>query len=245
MQAKWLLRSIGQFLTPTYRLYFEKDGSRISPWHDIPYKVSRDTFRYVVEIPKGTNAKIEIDVTDEVGKHPLKQDIKNGKLRFVTDVNGFKGYPCNYGAMPQTWEDPKIKYEPTGTFGDKDPLDVIDIASAIHERGQVKTIKVLGAYLLIDEGETDWKIIGIDVDDPESSKFNELEDIDKQRPGYLLSIRDWFRDYKIAEGKLANTFAWEGKAQPKSFALEVIEEAHKQWQNHPSIKALYTHRARI
>jgi len=223
--------SAGQPLTTEYRLYFEKDGNRISPWHDIPYKVSEDRFRYVVEIPKGTNAKIEIDVTDDAGKNPLKQDIKKEKLRFVADVNGFKGYPWNYGAMPQTWEDPSIKYEPTGTFGDRDPLDIVDITSKVHERGEVKTVKILGVYLLIDEGETDWKIVGIDVDDPESEKFNDLEDVEKHRPGYLTALHDWFRDYKIPDGKPPNTFAWGGQGKGKQFALEVISEAHRQWCN--------------
>jgi len=222
--------AVGEFLTTEYRLYFEREGSRISPWHDIPFRVSEDTFRFVVEIPKGTNAKIEIDCTDDSNKNPLKQDIKKDKLRFVADVNGFKGYPWNYGAIPQTWEDPNVKYEPTGTFGDRDPLDAVDISSKQHERGDVKTIKVLGVYLLIDEGETDWKIVGIDVDDPESAKFNELEDVEKARPGYLKALHDWFRDYKIPDGKPPNTFAWGGEGKSKKFALEVVEEAHKQWR---------------
>ena len=47
-----------------------------------------------------TNAKYEIAV-DETHT-PIKQDIKKGKLRYIKYGN----YPWNYGALPQTWEDP-------------------------------------------------------------------------------------------------------------------------------------------
>lgn len=53
----------------------------------------------VVEIPKGTNAKMEISVNEE--GNPIKQDVKNGKLRFVDNVFPYTGYIWNYGALPQ------------------------------------------------------------------------------------------------------------------------------------------------
>ena len=33
--------------------------------------------------------------------------IVKGKLRYVANVWPMKGYPWNYGAIPQTWENPK------------------------------------------------------------------------------------------------------------------------------------------
>jgi inorganic pyrophosphatase len=36
----------------------------------------------------------------------------------------------------------------------------------------VKQVKVLGVMALIDEGETDWKLLAIDVNDPLASKMN-------------------------------------------------------------------------
>ena len=35
-------------------------------------------------------------------------------------------------------------------------------------------VKVLGVLAMIDEGETDWKLIAINVEDPEADKFNGL-----------------------------------------------------------------------
>ena len=38
--------------------------------------------------------------------------------------------------------------------------------------GEVIRVKILGILALIDQGETDWKIIAINVNDPEASKFH-------------------------------------------------------------------------
>ena len=42
----------------------------------------------------------------------------------------------------------------------------------VAKRGDVKQVKVLGVMALIDEGETDWKLIAIDKNDPLASKMN-------------------------------------------------------------------------
>ena len=42
----------------------------------------------------------------------------------------------------------------------------------IHKRGAVIQVKVLGTMLLVDEGETDWKVIAIDVTDPLAETLN-------------------------------------------------------------------------
>eukprot|EP01097_Dermamoeba_algensis_P000549 TRINITY_DN1191_c0_g1_i2.p1 TRINITY_DN1191_c0_g1~~TRINITY_DN1191_c0_g1_i2.p1 ORF type:complete len:256 (-),score=76.20 TRINITY_DN1191_c0_g1_i2:91-858(-) len=216
--------------TTDYRVFFEKDGKQISPFHDIPLHASKDShvFNVVIEIPKDTNAKLEISTKEKF--NPIKQDVKNGKLRFVADLPGHKGYPWNYGAFPQTWENPTHKEPDTDAFGDNDPLDVCEIGSEKAAVGQVKQVKVLGTLALIDEGETDWKIITIDVHDPLAQKINTLEDLEREKPGYVKAMHDWFRDYKIPDGKPPNKFAFNGEAKNKDLALKVIEENHKFWQ---------------
>lgn len=59
--------------------------------------------------------------------NPIVQDTKKGKLRFVPNVFPHKGYIWNYGAFPQTWENPEVLDEHTGCKGDNDPLDVLEI----------------------------------------------------------------------------------------------------------------------
>ena len=50
-------------------------------------------------------------------------------------------------------------------------------------------------------------------------------------PGKLQEIYEFFRDYKIPDGKPANTFAFEGKPKDRDFAVKVITECHNSWKN--------------
>ncbi len=43
----------------------------------------------------------------------------------------------------------------------------------------------MGTLALIDEGETDWKLIGIDVKDAMAEKLNDIEDVEMIYPGLL------------------------------------------------------------
>jgi inorganic pyrophosphatase len=213
----------GEADTLEYRVFFDKDGTRISPFHDIPLVVDAEKgiYNVVIEIPRNTKAKLEINKSEAF--NPIKQDVKAGKLRYV-EYGG--GYMWNYGAFPQTWEDPNFKHPETDAFGDADPLDVCEIGEAVATVGQVKQVKVLGVMALIDEGETDWKVIVIDVNDPLADKLNDIDDVEKFKPEYLHKTYVWFRDYKGAP----NTFAFEGKAKDRAYALKVIQENHEFWE---------------
>jgi len=221
----YTVKDHGKPETLEYKVYFHgSNGSPISPFHDIPLWVdkSKGIFNMVVEIPKGTNPKLEISKSDFL--NPIKQDIKNGKLRYVA----WK-YPFNYGALPQTWENPGYVDPDTKAKGDNDPLDAVDLSSATGKTGDVKQVKVLGTYAMIDEGETDWKILVIDVNDPAASKLNDAGDIEKVLPGKLKEVFEFLRDYKTPDGKPQNQFAFEGQLKEKAVALKVIEETHHEW----------------
>ena len=83
---------------------------------------------------------------------------------------------------------------------------------------------------MIDDGETDWKLMGIDITDPLASKVNDVEDIDKIFPGLVVATNEWFRIYKIPAGKPENEFAFKGECMNKEFALGVIQETNEQWK---------------
>jgi len=83
----------------------------------------------------------------------IKQDIKKGKLRFVCNCFPHHGYIWNYGALPQTWEDPNHIDSDTECKGDNDPVDVCEIGSRVARRGEVRQVKILGTLALIDEGK--------------------------------------------------------------------------------------------
>ena len=54
---------------------------------------------------------------------------------------------------------------------------------------------------MIDDDETDWKVVAIDVDDRWAPELNDVEDVERLLPGTISLIREWFRTYKIPDGK--------------------------------------------
>jgi len=208
----------------TYKAYFYHKGQPISPFHDIPLWVdkAKAVVNMVVEIPKGTQAKMEISKDEYL--NPIKQDVKNGKLRIVA-----LKYPFNYGAFPQTWENPAVVHPDTKAKGDNDPIDAVELSESVAQFGEVKQVKILGTWAMIDEGETDWKVLCIDVNDPNAAKLNDLSDIEKVFPGKLKTVFEFLRDYKIPDGKPANKFAFDDQPKDKAFAIQVTEETHHEW----------------
>jgi len=212
-----------------YRVFFKNDaGEPVSPLHDIPLKAGEDTFNMVVEVPRWSNAKMELDLKSSL--NPIKQDVKKGKLRFVANCFPHHGYIWNYGALPQTWEDPAHTDPSTNCKGDNDPIDVCEIGEKIHPRGAVVQVKVLGVFAMIDEGETDWKVIAIDITDPLAEKLNDIDDVEKEMPGFLQATVEWFKIYKMPDGKPANEFAFNGDPKNKEFTLSIIEGTHDSWK---------------
>ncbi|KAK2734006.1 Inorganic pyrophosphatase [Onygenales sp. PD_40] len=228
--SEYAVRKVGQPNTLEFRAYIEKDGVPVSPFHDIPlYANEQQTvLNMVVEIPRWTNAKQEI--SKEEFLNPIKQDVKKGKLRFVRNCFPHKGYLWNYGAFPRTWEDPNVVHPETKAKGDNDPLDVCEIGELVGYTGQVKQVKVLGVMALLDEEETDWKVIVIDVNDPLAPKLNDIEDVERHLPGLLRATNEWFRIYKIPDGKPENQFAFSGECKNKKYAMEVIHECADAWE---------------
>jgi len=224
MTSEYNVKESGKPDTLEYRGYVLKGQHPISPFHDIPLWVdkSHGIVNMVVEIPKGQQAKMEINKAEPL--NPIKQDIKNGKLRYVA-----LKYPFNYGALPQTWENPDFVHPDTKSKGDNDPIDAVEISNSVGKMGEIKHVKVLGTYAMIDEGETDWKVVCIDVNDPLAAKLNNAEDIEKHFPGKLNEVFTFLRDYKIPDGKPANQFAFNNELKDKEFALTVTKETHEEW----------------
>lgn len=103
---------------------------------------------------------------------------------------------------------------------------------------------------LLDEEETDWKVIVIDINDPLAPKLNDIEDVERHLPGLLRATNEWFRIYKIPDGKPENQFAFSGECKNKKwvpsycvwyhlsmltflisrYALDVIRECADAWE---------------
>ncbi|KAG8072548.1 hypothetical protein GUJ93_ZPchr0006g45469 [Zizania palustris] len=163
--------------TLDYRVFLVDGGGRkVSPWHDVPLRAGDGVFHFIVEIPKESSAKMEV-ATDE-SFTPIKQDTKKGNLRYYPyNIN------WNYGLFPQTWEDPTFaNTDVEGALGDNDPVDVVEIGERRANIGDVLKVKPLAALAMIDEGELDWKIVAISLDDPKASLVNDVDDVEKHFP---------------------------------------------------------------
>jgi inorganic pyrophosphatase len=118
--------------------------------------------------------------------------------------------------LPQTWEDPSFaNSEVDGALGDNDPgilqllwflydlktyqtdcnsfncvfsVDVVEIGERQAQIGQILKVKPLAALAMIDEGELDWKIIAISLDDPRASVVNDVDDVEKHFPVNLVFL---------------------------------------------------------
>ena len=94
----------------------------------------------------------------------------------------------------------------------------------------VRPVKVLGILCMIDEGECDWKVVAIDAEDKWAPFLNDIDDVERELPGLCDAIREWYRTYKIPDGKPPNVFGLDEKFMDKAYAKEVIDECHHAWE---------------
>lgn len=224
------VQEFGEEHTTAYRVYITHNQQVISPFHDIPaYPEAGNTriVHVVNEIPRFTNAKREINKEEVM--NPIKQDMKNGKVRFVANLFPKKGYLWNYGAIPQTWESDVAEDPWTRCRGDNDPIDAVEIGSAVLPTGKVYRAKILGAVALIDGGECDWKVVVINSEDPLYDRLNGIRDIEEHLPGLLQETIEWFRNYKIPGGSPPNRFALDEEYLDAEEAAQVVQTTYRHW----------------
>jgi len=227
----------GEKFTDKWRLFLGKTpDTPISPWHDIPLVAGHSEegtkiFNFVVEIPRGESHKLEMSKEEQY--NPIKHDLANGQIRQIK----YHPFVWNYGFFPQTFEDPQVVCEKTGLPGDGDPLDVVDVGLFSPHAGSVVHVKVIGALGLIDQGETDWKIITINISDPKAYNINGPEDLLIHKKGVTETLRDFWINYKTADGKPKNKLALDGKLLSQAETYQLIEAYHKSYeQNRPKFK---------
>ena len=100
-------------------------------------------FNAVIEIPAGTNKKIEFNNSTQA----FEVDKNNGKDRVIQ----FLPYIGNYGYIPSTYSNPN-------QGGDGDALDVLVISESV-KTGSIIEIIPIAVLKLLDEGEIDYKIL--------------------------------------------------------------------------------------
>jgi len=217
----------GVFGTVTFQLRHEHYSSW---WHSIPLHPESGTganddqiINFIVEIPMYVTAKMEVN-KDEPGNVIMQDVNKDGSARHYT-----YGVPFfNYGLIPQTWEDPELKSE-MGFGGDNDPLDVMEIGSGPLAMGSINPCRILGSLELIDEGETDHKVICIVLSDPDASKIHSMADLESVKPGTVDNLVHWLKRYKTSDGKAVNRLANDDPTTIEK-AIEIVNETHSRWK---------------
>jgi len=143
-------------------------------WHDIPLGDSApETFNAIIEIPRGSHNKYEID--KETGL------IKLDRVNFSAAP-----YPFDYGFAPQTlWED-------------GDALDVVVLTTNPIPSGILLSVRPVGIMKMIDDGESDDKVIAVPVEDIRFDHVQDLADLNKHT---LKEMQHFFENNKKLKKK--------------------------------------------
>lgn len=57
-----------------------------------------------------------------------------------------------------------------------------------------------------------------------ADQINDVTDVEKHFPGLLKASVEWFKIYKMPDGKPENQFAFNGEAKNAQFALKIVDE---------------------
>jgi inorganic pyrophosphatase len=155
-------------------------------WHDVSLgEKTPAEFNVIIEIPKGSKNKYEID--KETGLIKLDRAMKSSQ-----------DYPFDYGFAPQTlWED-------------NDALDVVVLTTYPLSTGILVKVRPVAVMHMTDGGESDDKIIAVPLDDPRWENVKDLSDIN---PHTIKEFKHFFETYKSIEEKDVTIDGVEGKDQ--------------------------------
>ena len=149
---------------------------------------SYDVVEAVVEIPKGSRNKYEIDPT-------------TGLIYLDRVLFSSVHYPADYGFIPGT------------KSPDGDPLDVMIIVEEPTVPGCRVEVRPIGILLMRDEQGIDEKILGVPIADP---RFEGIKDISQLQKHWLVEIENFFNTYKVLEGKETCVEDWKGAEEAKA-----------------------------
>lgn len=143
-----------------------------SLFHIVKQEKAPEVLKVIVEIPKGDFVKYEYN-------H------KYNVLEVDRVLYGPAVYPAVYADVPNTWN-----------IGDGDPLDAVVYTTGNVYPGVLMTVRVIGMMEMVDNGETDNKIICVNARDPRYDNVKELSDLP---PYKLKDLQTFMETYKHAQ----------------------------------------------
>ena len=170
----------------------------LKPGTKPPYEIN-----VVVEIPKGSSIKYEMD--------PKSGGISVDRILFPAIF-----YSYNYGFIPQTKGEGRDD-------GGADPIDVFILGNSSLLPKSVISCRPVGALLTEDQGGIDPKIIVVPLAkiDPTFSAILDINDIQENVRTRLTHFIEHHED--LEEGKYVKLLNWEGKDAAKIMIFEGIK----------------------
>lgn len=168
----------------------------------------------------GANAPDEINLIVEIrrggGRNKYETDKETG-MRILDRVNATTlGYPTDYGYIPQT------------LCQDGDPLDALLVIDEPIEEGTLVPARPIGVLYMVDEGESDEKLVCVAAKDISKDRIKSVDDLGphfKKRVEHFYShVKDWKNDW---QGVSVEFKGWGGPDEAKKVISESIERAKK------------------
>ena len=165
-------------------------------WHDVSVgKNVPESFNTIIEIPRGSLNKYEID--KETGLIALDRVSHTAQV-----------YPFDYGFAPQTlWDD-------------GDALDVIVLTTEPLHPGILVDVRPVAVMRMIDDGESDDKIIAVPVKD---KRWDDVKDLSDVNGHTLKTIQHFFETYKMLQDKEVVINGYEDKSAAQAAVSRSIE----------------------
>lgn len=178
--------------------------NKFNPWHDVSPGDKIPTYvNGIIEIPKGTRAKYELDK-------------ESGLLKLDRVLYSSVYYPANYGFIPKTYCD------------DKDPLDILILSQIDIVPMCIVEAKIIGVMRMLDNDEADDKLIAVAAGDP---SVNHIEDISELPNHFISEMKNFFEDYKKLENKKVVVEDFLDRQTALEILMESIELYNKTFLN--------------
>ena len=155
----------------------------LHPWHISIGDNAPEIVKAVIEIPKGSRMKYELDKASRL-------------LKLDRVIHSSMHYPMNYGLVPQTY------------FDDGDPLDILVMCSFEITPLCIVDARIIGIMHMVDDQGTDDKILSVAEHDP---AFNHIRDITDIPQHHMDELKNFFEYYKVLENKKVNVGNMYGK----------------------------------
>ncbi len=170
------------------------------PWHEVSIGSNPpELVNGIIEIPKGSRAKYEIDKD-------------SGLIKLDRVIYASMYYPLNYGFIPQTLGE------------DGDPLDIVVLTQVSVVPLCLIPSKVIGVMRMVDLGQEDDKIIAVALQDASVSHINDVNEL----PEYFkIELKHFFENYKTLENKKVVVDEFQSKDKAKEIIVQCIDNYKK------------------